>query len=221
MQEVKADPLPDGGYPPFPKNLPHLAINKWKFEQGFRERCVDGVLDGTSLCAICRGFPRNPTTLDPCGHLFCAPCIKKWYGLRAEAHGLFVTDVTAPCPSCRTPFRSGEILTWELWQKWAQLSYNSKIVRCPFKCGFQGTYDATDKHQVFQCPKRKIECPSECCAVRGPAAYVEHVHFPRCPMLRVTCPTCRLPVKPAEVNSHYCIERLQEALLGTSRLRVN
>jgi hypothetical protein len=180
VQVIKQQQLPAGVFPPFPKNLPHIRINKLKFEQGFAERYVEGILDGTYLCSICRSFPRNPTTLDPCGHLVCAPCIKEWYRIRAEAHGLFVTDVTAPCPTCRTPFHRGEILTWELWQKWAQLSYNSKVVHCPFKCGYQGTHEATDEHQVYQCPKRKIHCPAKGCPVRGAAAYIENVHFRRC-----------------------------------------
>ena len=200
--------------PEFPKNLPHVHINTLEFEQGFPESCLEGAVDGTSLCVICQGYPRKPTTLDNCGHLFCEPCITKWFEMRAAPHGLFNTIKTAPCPACRSPFQNGEILTWDVWQKWAQLMYNAKVIRCPFDCGFKGTASEVDKHQVRACPNRKIDCPVDGCRVRGPADWIEKEHFPRCPFLRIYCEKCRLPVLASTLSTHDCVTRLQEALHG-------
>ena len=210
----QAAPATNTPVPAFPKHLPHVHINALEFESGFPESSLVGVVDSTSLCAICQGYPRRPVSLDICGHLFCEPCIKRWYQIRASPHGLFGTVKTAPCPVCREAFQIGEILTWELWQKWAQLVFNAKVVRCPFECGFQGTASDVDHHQVRECAKRKIDCPLDGCRVRGQAEWIEKEHFPRCPMMHVYCPKCKLPVRASVLSTHDCIARLHEALHG-------
>ena len=207
--------------PVFPKHLPHVYINTLEFEQGFPESCLVGEAESTYICAICQGYPRRPTTLDICGHLFCEPCIKRWFQTRATPHALFLTVRTAPCPVCRSPFQNGEILTWELWQKWAQLAYNAKVVLCPFMCGFLGTAPDVDHHQVLECAKRKIDCPVDGCRVRGPAEWIEKDHFPRCPFVQLYCPKCRLPVCASVLSTHDCIGRLHEALSGSLIFIVN
>ena len=205
--------------PVFPKLLPHVEINTLDFEQGFAESCLVGAVGGMSLCTICKGFPRRPVTLDACGHLFCEPCLKMWFETRARPHTTWMAaTMTAPCPLCRTHFQKGEILTWDIWQKWAQLSYNAQVVRCPFLCGFEGTASRVDEHQVRECSKRKIDCPVDGCPVRGSAEWIEKEHFQRCPGLQVFCAKCRLPVRAAALSTHNCITRLQEALTGTGQL---
>ena len=211
------DPKPSASnfqLPVFPKHLPHVDINNMDFEQGFAESCLVGAAPSNSMCTICLGYPRRPVTLDICGHLFCEPCISAWFKTRATQRSMWGVLKTAPCPLCRTSFQAGEVLTWELWQKWAQLTYNAQVVRCPFQCGFQGTAAEVDYHQVRECSKRKIDCPVNGCRVRGPAEYIEKHHFPRCPLLEVYCAKCRLPVRASQIATHDCIARLQDALKG-------
>ena len=202
-------------FPRFPKNLPHVHINTLEFEQGFDESCLVGAAPSMAICVICRGFPRRPVTLDVCGHLFCEPCINTWFETSGARHNRWGHIMIAPCPTCRTSFQAGEIITWELWQKWAQLTYNAQVVMCPFECGFRGTASEVDHHQVRECAKRKIDCPVDGCRVRGPADYIEKVHFRRCPFLKIYCTKCRLPVRASLFATHDCIGRLQEALTGT------
>lgn len=46
---------------------------------------------GIPICSICTEFMfnRSPTVLRQCGHIFCGPCIEKWFEIRQT------------CPSCR------------------------------------------------------------------------------------------------------------------------
>lgn len=50
----------------------------------------------TPICKICTEFMLNksPTVLRQCGHIFCGPCIEKWFEIRQT------------CPSCRAPINN-------------------------------------------------------------------------------------------------------------------
>ncbi|XP_053425529.1 tripartite motif-containing protein 65 isoform X2 [Nycticebus coucang] len=53
------------------------------------------LLEDKLTCAICLGLYRDPATL-PCGHNFCAACIRDWWDRCGKA-----------CPECREPFPDG------------------------------------------------------------------------------------------------------------------
>ena len=198
----------------FPKRIPHIGINTLEFESGFPEELVEGTLENSFTCSICRGFPRRPAMLDNCGHLFCEPCIKTHFKMREQRGGPFDSVQTAPCPVCMGRFRIGEILTWCAWQKWSQLTYNAKVVKCPFCAIFCSTAFQVDKHQLYECPKRRIVCPVDGCMEEGPADKIENQHFPNCTEKRVYCRKCRLQVRVASRDTHDCVTQLQFALRG-------
>ena len=54
-------------------------------------------------CLICMGPPRDPTRL-PCGHSFCAGCVKE---LRSKG-------VSEACPLCRAPLPPGPQKLYEM-----------------------------------------------------------------------------------------------------------
>ena len=217
--ETKAAPTTsssDGtsGLPPrFPKRLACLEINLPAFEQGFDEQFVQGVIPSHMQCAICQGLPRRPATLDGCGHLFFERCIKQHFEIRAEAQTPWRTVKAAPCPSCMQKFRVGEILTWPAWQWWSQLAYNVHIVRCQHGCPFIGTPAPTNDNQARVCPLRVIACPVDGCQARRPAVEIEHQHFTHCPLMRIHCPTCNLPVRVKKLATHDCVKDLKSALM--------
>ena len=200
--------------PEFPSYLPHVDINTVEFEQGLPQECVVGGADSTSICTVCGGYPRHPATLYKCGHMFCEPCIKQWFKQEGRRQAARMPR-KAPCPNCRRSFVAGQILSWDQWQAWAQLAFNAKEVMCPWGCGFKGTACEVDDHQLYHCKHRTLNCPVDGCFARGEAEWVEHEHFPQCPLLEVFCPTCRLPVRMQQLRSHHCMARLWDALQGT------
>ena len=221
--ETKAQPTTSGSTPSsshpicmppprFPKRLACIEVNSVNFEQGYDEQLVESGIPGHLMCSICRGLPRRPATLDGCGHLFCERCIKQHFMLRSAPQAPWLTLKAAPCPSCMQAFRIGEILTWPAWQRWAQLAFNAQVVRCPNGCAFSGTPAQTDDHQAHVCPMRVIACPVDRCKVRGPAGEIEHEHFPTCPLMRVHCLRCNLPVRANKLTTHDCIKHLKSAL---------
>ena len=170
---------------PFPKRILHQEVNSLSFEGGFDDRWVVGGLnESVWICGICQGLPRRPTILDGCGHLFCEPCVKKHFRARAQTLQPYLTVQIAPCPMCMKSFRLGEVLTFDLWQRWSQMLYKTKQVKCPFECGFQGSPFEVDDHQVYECSRRRIQCPLEGCNRVDVASVIEE-HFSQCPMLRV------------------------------------
>ena len=110
-------------------------------------------------------------------------------------------------------FMVGEIQTWQAWQRWSQLEFNAHSVRCPIGCPFIGTPAQTNDHQACVCPLRVIGCPVDGCQVRGPAVEIEHQHFPHCPLMRIHCLTCNLPVRVKKFPTQDCVKELKSALM--------
>ena len=202
-----------------PEKLPNVEANSAEFESGFDESCMrSGFASNYFMCSICEGFPRHPITLRKCGHLFCELCIKEQFDRNSKVAPPFMTLRNAPCPSCTNRFMLGDIKLFEDFDLWAQGVYKATILNCPYGCGFSGNAFDVDHHQVYQCRRRKVQCPNEGCGHVLPACDMELIHFATCPNLRIHCHDCNLPVLVSEINSHNCVRRMHVAMDGTLAL---
>ena len=197
---------------PFPARLPAKDILARRNETGFDEKHVEGGLDTTWMCGICRGLPRRTATLNKCGHIFCEMCIRQHFDMVPHAANVPIHGRGARCPYCRQPYRLTHIRTWTEMHPWSQNAYKARIVRCPNKCGFKGNPFAVDEHEMYLCPLRIISCPNEGCHEEGRALYIELAHFLQCGFLKAFCPVCNLAGLAGEIESHDCIKALRESL---------
>ena len=167
--EPKHAPTNSQGLPPprFPKRLASDEVNTMTFEQGFDDQWVHGGIANHVQCAICQCRPRRPATLDGCGHIYCECCIKQHFLIRSAAQASWSEMKSAPCPTCMQPFRMGEILTWPVWQRWAQLAFNAQFVYCPNGCRFSGTPAHADDHQARSAPAASLPVRSKAANSRG------------------------------------------------------
>ena len=62
------------------------------------------------------------------------------------------------------------------------------------------------------CPSRVIACPVEGCMSIGPAVDGEHEHFPTCPLMRINCMKCRLPVRVTKLPTQDCLKERKPGL---------
>ena len=205
---------PSHGLPPprFPKRLACIDGNSLIFDQGFDERSVE---DGIAIHMQSTNFQclqRRPASLDGCAHIFCESCIKQHFQIRAAPQTPWSTVKAAPCLTCMKKFPFGEILTWPAWQRWAQLTFNSAVVHCPNGLNFSGTSAQTADHQARMCQHHVIACPVERCQFIWPGVDGEHAHIPSCPLIRVHCMKCRLPVRVSKLATNDCINKLKAAL---------
>ena len=96
-----------------------------------------------------------------------------------------------------------------------QAVLKERRLKCPFKCGYVGSSFEMDEHQVYVCPRRRLQCPNKDCEAILEAAVMEREHWPTCTKRRVHCTHCNLAVLASEEQTHDCLKRLQSAL--TSR----
>ena len=55
----------------------------------------------------------------------------------------------------------GEILSGLAWQRWAQLAFNTQVLRCPYGWGFTGTPEKIEDEQVCVCRMGVVACPRD------------------------------------------------------------
>ena len=146
------------------------------------------------ICPICLGTARDPIVASCCGHWYCCYCFMKW----------FAFGTVSMCANCRTPnfFTSNRLPINR------SIAYNSLRVKCGYDCGKAGTIQAIEKHEVFQCERRKIRCPFPDCSVIAIEADVK-LHMLHCPKQMQFCTTCNLPTQIQDFSSHNCIEKLK------------
>jgi hypothetical protein len=177
-----------------------------------------GVCDATSgerinfsasvwKCPICLGVPRQPISINACGHVYCDRCV----------HTLMATNPSADftthkCAMCRAQFRAGDLFRFGQWplllkQTWALLR-----VRCE-KCGdCESSPQDMVHHERVQCVKRVVTCPG--CWY---SASVENVceHAVKCDGVVVNCIRCGYPIRHVRHSLHDC-----EAVLACERRSV-
>ena len=82
-------------------SLPPVQVSSTRGSFANGERGDGGVSGATTKpsedieCVICRNAVSQCTTLLPCGHKFCGPCIIYWFVLEKKIH-----DISS-CPTCR------------------------------------------------------------------------------------------------------------------------
>ncbi|XP_045192522.2 uncharacterized protein LOC123548932 [Mercenaria mercenaria] len=80
--------------------------NRRNFAQSFQElqnsQVVfdDSDIDSSITCPVCLEMYHMPRTCNPCGHIFCDPCLRRLTGQGSEG---------IPCPLCRTVIYSCEL----------------------------------------------------------------------------------------------------------------
>ena len=183
--------------PRFPKRLALIELNSLNFEQGFDEQLGDGCIQSHLLCSIWRGLPSRPATLDGCENLVCERWINQLFMICSTPQASLPTGKAEPCPTCMKGFRIGEILIWPAWQRWAQLAFNAQIMQCPNGCAFSAfsTPTQTEEHHARVCPRRVIACSIDWCHMIGPTVLIEDQQYITCPVMRLHCLTCNLPLR--------------------------
>ena len=183
-------------------------------ETGFdqpHEKLPDDIMTNF-ICPYCLGIPRDPIFLT-CGHLICLKCGLDALRIQGAQNHTRDKGTWVPCPKCRCIFNAHSLDKVDVWNSWSSNVFNSSNVDCTNGCGFVGPSRKTERHEVYSCRKRKIECPHETC---NQALTAEEMcdHFKLCSERQVYCSKCRLPVPNKELTSHDCIARMHKALDG-------
>ena len=207
---------PPSTVPPLPLRLPHCEANTLNFETGFEDTYCVEKLTNVFTCYICKGYPRRPVFIDNHTHLFCEACLMEHfkYGKDpkdGDPEAQFRVQMAA-CPICRVKFSFSEMCAFEHMDAFTKAVLKERQVRCPFGCSFVGNSFEVDEHQVYACPRRRLQCPNKDCEEILEAAEMEREHWPTCPKRRVHCMHCKLPVLACEEESHDCVSRLQSAI---------
>ena len=197
-----------------PHDLPNVDINGIGYENGFDERlAVSPTPTGSYICTICVGIPRRPIILPRCGHLFCQSCIeldvksRKPEILRGEV-------ISNKCPNCKAWFDSSAVKEFDDLDQWTQRLFKSIQFKCPFDCGFKGNTMDLDRHQSFECGKRKVQCPGVDCGLTIEYEKLKDDHIKTCPKVMIYCDRCMLPVRRDCLTSHDCVDRMAQGLKG-------
>jgi hypothetical protein len=200
-------------------NQPTYRADADEFERGFiKHEREDNTL---FRCGCCGGLPRDMVSL-PCGHLGCVQCTrqlaivknndrKKANPLLQEPFGMTLVH----CPDCRHPFRLIDLLHFHAFQPALRLQLRAISVPCPnaeLGCRFEGNFQSADRHQLYECPQRLVECPNISCFVIEPFNLMATVHLPNCTAAGGYCRTCALPVSDAELQQHQCLQALKLAV---------
>lgn len=161
-------------------------------------------------CPCCCGFPRHPTQLHSCGHIYCYVCIMD---VLSHAQISIMRGINAAkCPTCREPFTSSAVTSFESFSKFEQRQFTSIDVTCTYHCGFTGTFKTTDEHERFSCRLRILQCPHAPCTDILSAEDMAKIHFFQCQHRLVYCPKCGFATPPADIEEHDCLQIALQAV---------
>ena len=152
------------------------------------------------ICTICKGFPRYPTELCNCGHIFCYYCITK---IRASSDDSGQRK-SKKCPNCRYVFNKFDIISFEKTSAALCNIYSSYDIRCPNQCGHISSPKAMIKHETMECQYRTVLCTSDGCHTELPEDQMQQ-HLVECSKRFVYCSKCRIPIVVNDLH-HKCIE---------------
>ena len=164
------------------------------------------------ICPYCLGIPRDPIFLQ-CGHLICLKCGRDAIRIKGTENHTSDNGSLVACPKCRAIYNSSSLAKLTKWDAWSSIVFNSINIDCTNGCGFVGSARKTEQHEVYECIKRKIECPHDMCNKVCTAEDMA-VHYKICCERQVYCKKCLLPVPFKELDSHDCVARLHKALEG-------
>ena len=175
-----------------------------------------GVLEDLK-CPICLELVHEAQQTSPCGHVFCAGCIK----------------VKDHCPVCRSECQifadnrtARQIRNLKVkclnsqrgckWQGELGNCEDHKTKKCPFqttacplKCGKLLQKQKVKKHTEEECKLRSFNCPH--CKKQGVFDLIVSSHYTVCSNFPISCPAgCRLSIKRSGIKAHLatCQEEL-------------
>ena len=181
---------------------------------------IDGVdidnlnRDTCQRCPSCFEIPRYPIIF-PCGHLECHSCYVKDFKLRGLRRD---TSFYTVCPNCRAEVSPDLVRTV---REEIQLQHTSKAaqfystirVRCNnMGCNLFTPYLELDQHELYQCPRREVECPAKFCPCAGTPDCME-AHTTTCPLHYIWCQDC-YSKWPVCGYHHSCLKSLQARVLS-------
>jgi hypothetical protein len=152
-------------------------------------------------CSVCLGVPRDPASLERCGHAGCMKCFREILvtggGLLNETTG---TIGFKPCPVCRTQFAANEIIEYASWPLLAKQSWAMMRVKCE-NCEFVADPISVARHERNICLQRSVVCPG--CTFTG--RFKETVdHALQCASVMIHCSQCAFPFRYVEREKHNC-----------------
>lgn len=169
-------------------------------------------------CPFCLNIPRYPIVFK-CGHLACAGCYEKEFGLNNKHQG---TAYFTSCPICRAQVYTDDLRT--IWQEMgyspdSRVSkfYHTYKARCQNSgCSASEELSLIDQHEMFLCPHRLIKCPANQCPVIGKKEEILY-HSLKCVLHFIWCATCQDNWR-VFVTSHDCRMSIQaNTILGSTR----
>lgn len=159
----------------------------------------EGDVEQRFICPYCAKVLENPVA-GPCGHNFCAACVKKALSKRC-------TD----CPVCdRDMETSGaKEASEELVQQLEKLS-----IHCVHKksgCKSVVPYGKLVEHTTRDCEFRLTSCTHKGCTVQVPMNELDS-HLETCGYRLVECKVCKVCVPRNDMPAHQALKRCYEQL---------
>ena len=193
----------------FPRRLQCTDIRSLSLVIGFEEKNVQGGFTSDRfICSICHRLPRFPCRPNGCTHIYCEYCLEVHF-TRTKKTLNWVDE--ANCPACENTFYENGVGLFYQFDMATQALFNEIKVQCPNDCGYVASARVIDAHQIYECPKRTINCPNRACGYRASAKEIEEDHFAKCSKLRVYCYLCNLPLPVAVLFIHNCKRRQKAA----------
>jgi hypothetical protein len=154
--------------------------------------------DSLWKCPICYGMPRRPASIRCCGHTGCEKCLRELLVIAPLVEDLPLG--MKPCPMCRTPFTSSDILQYEMWPLIAKHTWQQSVVKCYF-CNATSCPKDMKMHELMSCPERRIGCPG-CPFTSKIDEMVKHLQ--ECSSIVVNCAQCGYPFHYKRRMLHNC-----------------
>ena len=154
------------------------------------------------LCPICLLVARDPIVVSCCKHWYCCGCYMA-YLASVGPKNCAVCRSTNFTTNNKTPFARS-------------ILYGTLQVKCRYACNTTGKITDIEKHEIFDCNQREIQCPCPSCPENGKAADIL-VHLPNCQYLTQYCLNCNLPVQLKKANEHNCITELKRAVVNMEK----
>ena len=208
LNAIKHPELKPNGKPIF-RSVDYQLKN---YQQGWSLDLVKGGSNNCPfICSICRGLPKFPLEVKECGCAFCFDCINLAVN---RVFKEFPMRDTAPCPNCKTTFCPEKMQLVEEKSRALYRLFTAIDVRCSYGCGATKGTKSLIEHEMYQCPKRPVNCPNGC-TLNGeeltlPDSDME-AHLECCENRLVNCNKCRIP-KPFAEKKHQCVKALSATI---------
>jgi hypothetical protein len=194
-----------------PRGWPCVSLGSVERQQGVEIPAAQAQDASAFHCGICLATAHTPIML-PCNHIFCDYCISE-YSKRPVGSRLGANSFRR-CPYCRGTYTISEMRMLTNFPLDKRRQFEGLQLPCPNQCGSTILGLHTRVHLRILCNRRLVACPSPYCDKRDIEAHLLPIHITECTNYAVGCPSCHLPVREIEFNSHNCFNLQAEVIHG-------